>query len=197
MAVIDQTSFYKDSTGQSPFREHGFTHAWADQAGKLALLEAEKPHEDNVVTFATLSLFWYTQGSWRRSYIHKGTRSESQAPTPPIFQSSHLTINLYIILGNAMQTAHLLNLSSQTKAKDNSLETEISRRRWWACYLINCHSSESMFTISSPQKIATLPLPWSDVDFDRGQSDNPPVFLDSSGSNGGIYCELIRGMTHW
>ncbi|KEF58409.1 uncharacterized protein A1O9_06335 [Exophiala aquamarina CBS 119918] len=57
---------------QMLLKEHGFTHAWADHAGKLALLAAETPHEENLVTFATLSLFWYTQGFWRRSYIYKG-----------------------------------------------------------------------------------------------------------------------------
>lgn len=96
-----------------------------------------------------------------------------------------------------MQTVHLLNICTTQKARDHSLEGELSRRRFWACYLINCHSSESMFTISSPDKIATFPLPWPDEDFDRGQAKDPPIYLGTSDSNGGVFSELIRGMTQW
>lgn len=45
---------------------------WAERAAKQVLQEAEYPREDNVVTFMNLSLFWYAQGMWRRSYMHKG-----------------------------------------------------------------------------------------------------------------------------
>lgn len=45
---------------------------WAERAGKLVFEEVESVNEDNIVTFLNLSLFWYSQGSWRRAYIHRG-----------------------------------------------------------------------------------------------------------------------------
>lgn len=45
---------------------------WARKAGTLVFQEAEELHEDNIVTFCNLSLFWHSQGSWRISYLHKG-----------------------------------------------------------------------------------------------------------------------------
>lgn len=46
---------------------------WAKQAGKLVFQNVETLHEDNIVTFCVLALFWYGQGSWRFSYLYKGT----------------------------------------------------------------------------------------------------------------------------
>lgn len=53
-------------------KSHGFMTAWAEQAAEQVFAAAEYPHEDNVVTFMNLALFWYAQGAWRRSYVHKG-----------------------------------------------------------------------------------------------------------------------------
>ena len=46
---------------------------WAQRAGKLVFQEAEDLHEDNIATFCNLALFWHSQGSWRKSYLYKGT----------------------------------------------------------------------------------------------------------------------------
>lgn len=72
--------FHRDEKGQALLLDRGFAREWADRAGKLALNEVEMVHEDNIVTFASLSLFWYTQGSWRRSYIHKGIQITGHIP---------------------------------------------------------------------------------------------------------------------
>ena len=53
-------------------REHGFSNEWAERAGKIAFQNVETPTQNNVVVFLNLALFWYSQGSWRRSYVHKG-----------------------------------------------------------------------------------------------------------------------------
>ena len=45
---------------------------WAKRAGKLVLQEAEELHEDNVITFCNLALFWNSEGSWRIALLHKG-----------------------------------------------------------------------------------------------------------------------------
>lgn len=65
-------SFYRDKNGQATLKEHGFMIDWAQRAGKLVLQEAEDLHEENIVTFLNLALFWHSQGSWRISYLHKG-----------------------------------------------------------------------------------------------------------------------------
>ncbi|OCT45726.1 hypothetical protein CLCR_01616 [Cladophialophora carrionii] len=65
-------NFHQDDNERSILRDHSFNTEWADQAGKLAFQDIENPTEDHVVTFMNLALFWYSQGAWRRSAIHKG-----------------------------------------------------------------------------------------------------------------------------
>ncbi|KAH8174568.1 hypothetical protein LIA77_05987 [Sarocladium implicatum] len=160
--------FYQDERGSIPYRE--FAPVWADRAGKLVLNEAETPLEDNVVTFSILALFWYMQGSWRRSYMHNG---------------------------NAMQTTHILNLVSDGGKKRGELNGEISRRRFWACFLTNCHTSDSLFTMGPPGALADLQLPWREEDFERGSSAGPQAKFGSKETNGGLYSEMVRGMSYW
>lgn len=45
---------------------------WAKRAGKLVFQDAEDLDDDNIVTFSILALFWYSQGSWRLCYLHRG-----------------------------------------------------------------------------------------------------------------------------
>jgi hypothetical protein len=45
---------------------------WAHRAGRLVFQEVECPHEDNIVTFINLTLFFYSQGMWSRAHVHKG-----------------------------------------------------------------------------------------------------------------------------
>lgn len=65
-------SFYRDMTGQATFKENGSMIEWAKKAGRLVFQEAEDLHEENIVTFSNLALFWHSQGSWRISQLHKG-----------------------------------------------------------------------------------------------------------------------------
>ncbi|KAF5614770.1 uncharacterized protein FTJAE_13605 [Fusarium tjaetaba] len=67
--------FHRDSNGHNSLKQHGFASEWAECAARLVLKEVEKPNEDNVISFLILALFWYSQGNWRRSYIHKGLPS--------------------------------------------------------------------------------------------------------------------------
>lgn len=79
---------------------------------------------------------------------------------------------------------------------DKSLESEIHRRRFWACYLLDCHGSEKLFTSSAIETAQKLTLPSREEDFEAGLS-GPPVSLSSGQSNGGLYCELIKAMSLW
>lgn len=66
-------SFYRDINGQAALKDSGFMIEWAQRAGSLVFREAEELHEDNIVTFCNLALFWHSQGSWRIAFLHKGT----------------------------------------------------------------------------------------------------------------------------
>ncbi len=100
------------------------------------------------------------------------------------------------MLGNGVQTAHLLGLSHERPGKENTLTSEISRRRFWACFLINAFASETPFLKDPTPIVMNLTLPWPDDDFEAGKA-RQPAFLTSRSGNGGIYCELIRAMTLW
>ncbi|KIL85329.1 hypothetical protein FAVG1_11284 [Fusarium avenaceum] len=65
-------NFYRDEAGKATLKEAGLMNQWAKKAGELVFQEAEELHQDNIVTFCNLSLFWHSQGSWRISYLHKG-----------------------------------------------------------------------------------------------------------------------------
>ncbi|OBT83774.1 hypothetical protein VE02_07461 [Pseudogymnoascus sp. 03VT05] len=162
--------FHLDAKNQTSLKEHGFSTQWAKLAGKLAFQEVESPNEDNIVAFINLGLFWYSQGSWRRSYIHKG---------------------------NALQLANLLGFGIERPDKESALESEIQRRRLWACYLMNCHAPGSVSVPEVSETAQKLRLPWRDEDFEAGFCAEPGVSLDSGLSKEGIFCETVKAMTYW
>ena len=71
LLVFDFSSFYRNHNGEAYLKSHGFMIEWAKRAGKLVFQNAEDLHDDNIVTFSILGLFWYGQGSWRLCYLHK------------------------------------------------------------------------------------------------------------------------------
>jgi hypothetical protein len=182
-------SFYRDPAGQAPLRDHGFMIEWAKQAGKLVFQEAEDLHEDNIVTFCNLALFWFSQGSWRIAYLHKGIYFE-ESPNVPERSS-------YSMLGNACQLLYIIGRGPQPQVSESSLESEIRRRRFWACYLIHCHNAESLSGFQPIADIVDLPLPWHEDEFDSGVSKTPSASMKSAQSNGGIFSELIKILTLW
>ncbi|KAH7011168.1 hypothetical protein EDB80DRAFT_711345 [Ilyonectria destructans] len=163
-------NFYRDITGQATFKENGSMIEWAKKAGRLVFQEAEDLHEENIVTFSNLALFWHSQGSWRISQLHKG---------------------------NAYQLLYIIGLGSKVPSTESSLESEIRRRRFWACYLMHCYSSERLTLFEPIANMENLPLPWTEEDFQAGISRCPSVSLKSGQSNGGIFGELIKGLTFW
>lgn len=163
---------------------------WADRAGKLVFQEVENPHEDNIVTFINLALLFYSRGLWRRSYIHKGI-------ILLVLRAPELTApNL---AGNATLLAQTLGLGSDPPGKEDLWESEVRRRRFWASYLIEGHSSEpaSMIVRQPSESTLKLTLPWREEDFEVGIPSQPRACLDSGQSNGGLFCELIKAMTIW
>ncbi|KAH8808017.1 hypothetical protein F5884DRAFT_857574 [Xylogone sp. PMI_703] len=163
-------NFYRDATGQATLADHGFMIEWAQRAGSLVLQEAEGLYEDNIVTFCNLTLFWHSQGSWRISQLHKG---------------------------NSCTTLRIVGVGSDTARMENSLESEIKRRRLWACYLTHCQNCERITLFEPTDDIANLPLPWPDGEFAAGSSKHPQLSLQSTQSNGGTFAELIKVITLW
>lgn len=80
---------------------------------------------------------------------------------------------------------------------ENSLESEVQRRRLWACYLMHCQNCERLVLFEPIADILNLPLPWPEEDFESGVSTCPQASLESLQSNGGTFSELIKVITLW
>lgn len=170
-------------TGATFLDEHGFGDEWASQAGTLVFKEVETPTEDNLVASLTLSLYWYGRGQWQRSFVHKGEETTAFG-------------DLYLFhgIGNAIQIAYMLGMAGQGVRNANGLATEMTRRRYWAVYLLNTHATDTLFT-KDPD--LSLPLPWTDEEFNAGYCDRDPIALRDLTRNDSIYAELVRIMTLW
>lgn len=161
---------------------------WADQASDLVFQRVGEPTEDSVATLSMLALFFYCQGLWRRSFIHQGE-------SPHMVRATYA--NIFVLTGNACVAAHVLGLSVDTPGKERLWVSEVRRRRYWACYLTNCHASESVLMPDRDENAKKLTLPWTEHDFERGNSAKATINLVSNQSNGGLFCELIKIMTLW
>ncbi|KAF4339116.1 hypothetical protein FBEOM_6934 [Fusarium beomiforme] len=160
-------NFYRDESGKATLKEQGLMKKWAKTAGALVFQDAEELSDDNLVTFCNLSLFWHSQGSWRISYLHKG---------------------------NACQ---LLHINGTGPKNSSSLEAELRRRRFWACYLFHCFSCEKLFRFEAIADLENLPLPWPEEEFAVGISTSSVATISNGVNSGSIFAELIRSLTLW
>lgn len=160
---------------------------WAERAGKLVFQEAENVSENNLVTFWNLSFFWHSQGSWRRSYIHRGE----------VAITLQRAVDVNWSQGNSAQAAHVLGLGFERPGTEDSWTLESRRRRFWACYLLHCYASEPFPQPEPGGNIQEVTLPWREEEYDIGVSRHPRVSLASGQSNGGIYCEFVKAWTLW
>lgn len=104
---------------------------------------------------------------------------------------------IFVCSGNGAQVAHLLGMGSERANSRDSWESELRRRRFWACYLMQCHAVESLFVSQIAETTVQLTLPWREDDFERGTPTAPRTCLESGESNGGIFSELIKALTFW
>ncbi|KAI8947499.1 hypothetical protein F4801DRAFT_582324 [Xylaria longipes] len=162
--------FYEDASGLPSLKDQGFMLEWAQSAGKLVFQEVEELARGNIVTYMNLALFWHSQGAWRRAYLYKG---------------------------HAFLLLDLLGLGPKSLLTENSLQSEIRRRHFWACYIMHCHTTEKGAQFKLEGNTSTIPLPWPDEDFDAGLARHPQVSLDSEESNGSVFAELIKATTIW
>lgn len=178
------SSFYRDETGQPSLKNRECMIEWAKRAGKLVFQEAEELHEENIVTFCNLALFWHSQGSWRISHLHKGMRDHFQSSPP---RDDYRVLLVSNSPANASQLLYITGLGSTLESRvDSSLDAEIRRRRFWACYLLHCYSSERLSLFQPVDDAQSLPLPWPEPDYDSGLSRPPCPSLTSDGDAGGF-----------
>ncbi|KAI0487018.1 hypothetical protein F4859DRAFT_324250 [Xylaria cf. heliscus] len=162
--------FYEDTSGLPTLKDQGFMLEWAQRAGRLVFQEVEELTRGNIVTYMNLALFWHSQGAWRRAYLYKG---------------------------HAFLLLDLLGLGPKSVHAENSLQSEIRRRHFWACYVMHCHTSEKGAQFKLEGDASKLPLPWPDENFDAGLAEPSQMSLDSEESNGSVFAELIKATTIW
>ncbi|KAH8897750.1 hypothetical protein GQ53DRAFT_884572 [Thozetella sp. PMI_491] len=163
-------NFHRDAGGRAALKDHGFMVEWAQRASQLVFQEIDKFHDDNVVTFLNLALFWHSQGSWRTSLLHKG---------------------------NAYQSLLIGGLGSKAVRSANGLEFEIKRRRFWACYLMHCHTADRSSSFEAIADVQNLALPWPEEDFEAGIASGPIATLSAAQGNKSVFAEVIKGLTLW
>ncbi|KAM0353145.1 hypothetical protein ACHAP4_008382 [Fusarium culmorum] len=78
-----------------------------------------------------------------------------------------------------------------------NLESELRRRRVWACYLTHCFSSEKLFRFEAIADIEELPLPWPDDNFEAGAPPSDVATIANGVVTGSVFAELIRGLHLW
>ncbi|KAI1113205.1 hypothetical protein F5Y14DRAFT_227411 [Nemania sp. NC0429] len=96
----------------------------------------------------------------------------------------------------AANTAVVLGLLTERRGKEHTLDSEIRRRRFWACFLLSCFQSESLLPRSPTEKMLELSLPCRDEDFQLGHAQDL-VPIKSEQSTGSFYAELVRATILW
>lgn len=130
----------------------------------------ELPSEENIVTFLNLGLFWYSHGQWQRMLVYEG---------------------------NATCVMRLLGLSRMTGVHGDGLAAEMSRRRLWACFLVNQFVAQSAASKMDLDDFATLPLPCDEDDFAIGSIPKTHVSISDEERTTSYYAELIRISGLW
>lgn len=110
------------------------------------------------------------------------------------YARAKFTFSLLTLPGNACQ---LLHINGTGPKNSSSLEAELRRRHFWACYLFHCFSCEKLFRFEAIADIENLPLPWSEEDFAVGTSSSAVARIANGVGSGSIFAELIRGLNLW
>lgn len=162
---------------------------WAKRAGSLVFQDAESLCGDNIVTFCILATFWYAQGSWRLSYLHKGSFT--------LVTSNNARWHTDPFTANACNLLQIAGISFVKHHAQNSLESETQRRRLWACYTMHCALMENPACFEPVANLCELPLPSADADFDTGFAHSHFATLENGRSGASISAELVRGFRLW
>ena len=79
----------------------------------------------------------------------------------------------------------------------NSFDSELQRRRFWACYLMQCALMEDPALFEPIANTSELSLPSAEADFEAGVTRGHPATLENGISGSSIYAELVRGFKLW
>ncbi|CEJ89862.1 hypothetical protein VHEMI05683 [[Torrubiella] hemipterigena] len=161
---------YADASGRNYLVDDGFSYKWADQASVLVLSELMSPTENTLVSLINLTLFWYCQGHWKRSFV----------------------------LGlNCIGVIRVLGLEDLVSNNEASLTAEISRRRLWGALILSITSGrDDVLTMTGPVMQA-LPLPCDDDAFARGEVSLPLLTMTDNGRSPSFFAEFIRIFNLW
>lgn len=164
-------SFYYDINGRATLKEDGFMVDWATRAGRMVFAVAEELQEESVVTHTNLSLFWSSQGEWRRSILHKLS---------------------------AYQVIHILGVRPFPHSAEDTYQAELRRRRFWACFCMDCNSAPELRSIRTLANPSSVPLPWSTSNFESSEAEELSVMLDSDPSLPcGVHASAMQGLSLW
>ncbi|KAF2163128.1 hypothetical protein M409DRAFT_57795 [Zasmidium cellare ATCC 36951] len=163
--------FYHDSNGRATLKEDGFMIDWATRAGKLVFAAAEELQEYNMVTHSILTIFWASQGQWRRAVLHKLA---------------------------AFAQIHVIGLHPKCSSQEQQWQAELRRRRFWACYCMDCHSSLDLHLTHSLSDPSSVPLPWPESNFNAEKMPSSNVMLHYDPSQPcGIYAAAMQALNLW
>lgn len=59
-------------------------------------------------------------------------------------------------------------IGDKEQQKNEAVEVEVLRRRFWSWHIMHCHSTEGSGALEPVGDILSLPLPWSEEDFTVG-----------------------------
>ncbi|KAF2102508.1 hypothetical protein NA57DRAFT_52077 [Rhizodiscina lignyota] len=163
-------TFYRDAAGNHVLTDAGFGHEWATRAADLVSQKLGEPEEENIVTFINVALYWYSEGKWRKCYIYKW---------------------------NGVEIAYVLGIPSRRRETAETLGTELSRRRFWACFCIMSFGAKPLFLANnSLDLLENVPLPCSDQGYENGTSTNETERTAALGDDS-VYADLIRALALW
>ncbi|KAI9934821.1 hypothetical protein MW887_000438 [Aspergillus wentii] len=154
--------FYTDSKGAAVLVDSHFDREWAEAAGRMALRELESPKADNVVAFLNLALFWYSHGQFQRSNM---------------------------LTGCASNTAWVIGVPFDEKSNGSLLDSEMQRRRFWACYLQCSFQADTLFPKIPTEGMLNIRLPCSESELQLGVPQSS-ITLKDADSTQSIYAEL-------
>lgn len=182
--------FYRDLRGCPVLVDNGFSHEWAEAAGRAAFLQFENPCHDNIVVFINLALYWYGAGQFQRTSVHAGKICNipaSRSGSSPRYSS---------LIACASHTAWILGNPPNRRGNGNSFEVEIRRRRFWGCYLLCAFQTDNLFPKLPTDAMLTMRLPCNETEFRLG-TPQPGALFNSGGNTHSIYGELVRAMALW
>jgi hypothetical protein len=143
---------------------------WADRASKLALKNHDFPNEDNLVTYIILTHYWSSQGRWQRGLVYEG---------------------------NASCTARLLGLTGRVALRGTSLADELSRRRFWATFVLNQFVVRAAYPTMDLDEYKHVPLPCREEDFELAIVPDQLLTLEDNVRTESFHAELVRIGSLW